>query len=279
MVAQVVQHVNKCTSDSIRSAARALASSVVALYDETLKEELTPGLFPDRYFWWESGLAFNTLIDYYGLTSDSEYNARISEALQHQLGDHNAFMPANQTKVLGNDDQSFWGLASLSAHEVQLPAPASGSWLEFAKNVFNTQTVRWDTDSCNGGLKWQIFPFNDGYNYKNAGSNGQLFLLAARLAEQTGDSIYTEWATRIYNWATEAGLVSDDQHVYDGTDDRQNCSSVNHIQWTNNHAVFTEGAALMYKVVSLTFWTMQGTVLTQSSRMLLKTGPTLSLGS
>jgi mannan endo-1,6-alpha-mannosidase len=136
----------------------------------------------------------------------------------------------------------------LSAHEAQLPAPTSGSWLEFAKNVFNTQVMRWDTKSCGGGLKWQIFSFNDGYNYKNAMSNGQLFLLAARLAHLTGNATYTEWANKIYTWTTDIGLVSDDQHTYDGADDRQNCSTINHIQWTANHGLFTEGAALMYNV-------------------------------
>lgn len=195
-------------------------------------------------------MAFNSLIDYYGLTNDSGYNPRISEALQHQLGDYNAFMPANQTKSLGNDDQSFWGLASLSAHEAQLPAPASGSWLEFAQNVFDTQAARWDTESCGGGLKWQIFTFNNGYNYKNSASNGQMFLLAARLAEQTSNATYAEWANKVYTWCTDIGLVTADQRVFDGTDDEQNCSSVNRLQFTSNHATFTEGAALMYKLVS-----------------------------
>ncbi|KAJ8117029.1 hypothetical protein OPT61_g1677 [Boeremia exigua] len=236
------------SQDSIESAAKALASNVVSFYDESVKEHLTPGLFPDPYYWWESGLAFNTLIDYYRLTNDSAYNSRISEALQHQLGNFDAFMPPNQTISLANDDQSSWGLASLSAHEAQLPAPASGSWLEFAKNVFDTQVMRWDTKSCNGGLKWQIFSFNDGYNYKNAASNGRFFLLAARLADQSGNATYAEWADKIFNWSTEIGLVTADHHVFDGTDDMQNCSSVNHLQWTSNHAEYTEGAALMYKV-------------------------------
>ncbi|KAH6644307.1 glycoside hydrolase [Boeremia exigua] len=236
------------SQESIKSAAKALASSVVTFYDSSLQEDLIPGLFPDPYYWWESGLAFNTLIDYYGLTNDSEYNSRISEALQHQLGDFEAFMPPNQTKTLGNDDQSSWALASLSAHEAQIPAPASGSWIEFAKNVFDIQTVRWDTKSCNGGLKWQIFTFNNGFNYKNSASNGQLFLLAARLADQTGNATYAEWANKVYNWTTEIGLVSADYHVFDGTNDKENCSSINRIQWSSNHAQFTEGAALMYKV-------------------------------
>ncbi|KAG9204982.1 hydrolase 76 protein [Epicoccum nigrum] len=236
------------SQDSIKLAAKTFASSVVAFYDETLKEDLIPGLFSDDYYWWESGLAFNTLIEYYGLTNDSQFNARISQALQHQLGNLDAFMPANQTRTLGNDDQSFWGLASLSAHEAQLSAPATGSWLEFAKNVFDTQAMRWDDKSCNGGLKWQIFSFNDGYNYKNSASNGQFFLLAARLADLTGNATYAEWANKVYSWTTEVGLVTDDHHVYDGTDDTNDCSEVNLLQWTSNHAEFTEGAALMYKV-------------------------------
>lgn len=181
--------------------------------------------------------------------NDSEYNSRISEALQHQLGDYDAFMPPNQTKTLGNDDQSTWGLASLSAYEIGLSAPASGSWLQFAKNVLDTQIDRWDTTSCDGGLKWQIFTFNKGYNYKNAISSGQLFLLAARLAEHTGNATYVEWANKVYNWTTEIGLVAD-YHVFDGTDDTTNCSTINHIQWSNNHAMYTEAAAIMYKLVS-----------------------------
>jgi mannan endo-1,6-alpha-mannosidase len=237
-------------TDSIKSVAKTIASGIVSFYDATLKDDLIPGLFPDPYYWWESGLAFNALIDYSGLTNDSEYNARISEALQHQLGDFDAFMPPNQTKTLGNDDQSTWGLASLSAYEVGLSAPASGSWLQFAKNVFDTQIGRWDTKSCDGGLKWQIFTFNNGYNYKNAISSGQLFLLAARLADHTGNATYTEWANKVYNWTTEVGLVSDDYRVFDGTDDTTNCSSINHIEWSNNHAMYTEGVALMYKLVS-----------------------------
>ncbi|KAL1642985.1 hydrolase 76 protein [Didymella pomorum] len=235
------------SQDSIRSVAKTIASGIVSFYDASQKDDPIPGLFPDPYYWWESGLAFNALIDYSGLMNDSEYNSRISEALQHQLGDYDAFMPPNQTKTLGNDDQSTWGLASLSAYEIGLSTPASGSWLQFAKNVLDTQIDRWDTTSCDGGLKWQIFTFNKGYNYKNAISSGQLFLLAARLAEHTGNATYVEWANKVYNWTTEIGLVAD-YHVFDGTDDTTNCSAINHIQWSNNHAMYTEAAAIMYKL-------------------------------
>jgi mannan endo-1,6-alpha-mannosidase len=218
------------------------------------------------------------LIDYYGLTNDSEYNSRISKALQHQLGENDAFMPANQTKTLGNDDQSTWGLASLSAYEAGLSAPASGSWLQFAQTVFDVQTLRWDTKSCDGGLKWQIFSFNNGYNYKNAISSGQLFLLAARLADHTGNATYSEWASKVYTWTTEIGLVSDDHHVYDGTDDQTNCSTINHIQWSNNHAMFTEGAALMYKIVSPTLLCSSYSLISPSQTA-PRPGPTRSRAS
>ena len=85
-----MQQANDALTDSIKLTAKTFASSVVAFYDETLKEDLIPGLFSDDYYWWESGLAFNTLIEYYGLTNDSQFNARISQALQHQLGDFDA---------------------------------------------------------------------------------------------------------------------------------------------------------------------------------------------
>lgn len=187
-------------------------------------------------------------------------------------------MPANQTKTLGNDDQSFWGLASLSAYEAKLPEPTSGSWLDFAKNVFDTQTVRWDTQSCGGGLRWQIFTFNNGYNYKNSASNGQLFLLAARLAEQTQNATYADWANKVYAWSADIGLVTDDQQVYDGTDDNQNCSTINHIQWTANHATFMEGAAIMYKMVSFRACYVMFTLMLLSQTP-PRIGPTLSLDS
>jgi len=51
------------SQDSIKLTAKTFASSVVAFYDETLKEDLIPGLFSDEYYWWESVLAFNTLIE------------------------------------------------------------------------------------------------------------------------------------------------------------------------------------------------------------------------
>ena len=60
------------------------------------------------------------------------------------------------------------------------PPTDQPQWLALAQAVFNTQASRWDNTSCGGGLKWQIFTFNNGYNYKNSISNGCFFNLGAR---------------------------------------------------------------------------------------------------
>jgi len=239
--------------ESIKSVAKTLAGGIVEAYKETLAEDRVPGLFSEPYYWWEAGTVFNGLIEYSHLTGDTQYNALISQALQHQLGDYNAFMPPNQTKTLGNDDQSSWGLAAMNAAEVGFPKPNGTEWVDIAANVFNTQAVRYDIEekagTCGGGLRWQIFTFNAGYSYKNAASNGNFFLLAARLAKFTGNATYSQYADKVYKWSKAAKLVTDDYRVYDGTDANTNCSSTQKLLWTATHGAYTEGAALMYNIV------------------------------
>lgn len=75
----------------------------------------TPGLLPGPpptplvldagYFWWEAGAMFGSLLDYWYYTGDSSYNPEIKAALIHQAGDHNDYLPQNQSIGMGNDDQ------------------------------------------------------------------------------------------------------------------------------------------------------------------------------
>jgi mannan endo-1,6-alpha-mannosidase len=83
---------------------------------------------------------FNAFIDYWYYTGDDQYNAITAQALEHQIGEFDAFMPNNQTRSLGNDDQAFWGMAAMSAAENRLPDLEYGkpSWLSLAQAVFNT---------------------------------------------------------------------------------------------------------------------------------------------
>lgn len=138
----------------------------------------------------------------------------------------------------------------MSALEYQFPNPdqAPASYLQVAVNAFNNIVGRWDTTSCGGGLKWQIYPENSyGYDYKNSISAGCTFALGARLARYTGNQTYADWAVKIYNWTKEIGLISDNYEVYDGTSDKTNCSTVaDKTQWSYNNAMFLHGSAFMF---------------------------------
>lgn len=212
-----------------------------------------PGNLPQPYYWWEAGAMFGALVDYWYYTGDTTYNEVTTQALQFQVGPNNDYMPPNQTKTEGNDDQAFWGMAALSAAEVKFPNPPEDEpqWLALAQAVFNTQVARWDQSTCNGGLKWQIFTFNNGYNYKNTISNGCFFNMAARLAMYTKNATYADWANKMWDWVGGVGLMSPQYQFFDGTDDTQNCTSVNHIQWSYNAGVFLYGAANMYNYVRI----------------------------
>jgi mannan endo-1,6-alpha-mannosidase len=145
----------------------------------------------------------------------------------------------------------------MSALENQYPSPPSDqpSWLVLAQNLFDNQASRWDTTSCGGGLKWQIYPSNSyGYEYKNSISNGGFFQLAARLARYTGEQKYTDWAVMIWNWCESVGLISPSYDVYDGSNDLINCSQLDHTQWSYNVAIFIEGAAALYNLTGADIW-------------------------
>lgn len=194
---------------------------------------------------------FGALIEYYYYTGDSQYVDVTMQAMLWQVGQYNNYMPSNQTKSLGNDDQAFWGLSAMSAAEVNFPNPPAKQpqWLALAQAVFNTQAPRWNTESCGGGLKWQIFSFNGGYTYRNTISNGCFFNLAARLAVYTKNETYAQWADKAWDWTLNIGLISPTYQFFDGTDDTQNCTGINHLQWTYNAGVFLLGAANMYNFV------------------------------
>lgn len=109
----------------------------------------------------------DALIHYWVYTGDDQYNDLITTALLAQTGSNNDYMPIEQTRTEGNDDQGFWAFAVMSAAEFNFPNPPSNKpqWLALAQAVFNVQAQRWDKN-CGGGLRWQIVPFNNGFDYK-----------------------------------------------------------------------------------------------------------------
>lgn len=241
-------------TESIKAAAGQAAYDMMKYYDGNQTGRI-PGNLPDPYYWWECGAMFGSLLDYYYYTGDDQYNDLVTEGLLFQVGPSNDYMTPNQTKTTGNDDQGFWGMAAMSAAEQKFPNPPEDKpqWLALAQAVFNTQALRWDTQFCGGGLRWQVFTFNTGYDYKNTISNGVFFNLAARLAKYTGNQTYADWAEKTWDWTADVGLMSQEYHFFDGAHTTLNCNDTNRQQWTYNAGVYLLGAANMYNFVCIFF--------------------------
>ncbi|KAH7165974.1 family 76 glycosyl hydrolase [Dactylonectria macrodidyma] len=241
---------------SIQEAAATIAYGMVKYYTGNNTGD-TPGNLPDPYYWWEAGAMFGALVDYWWITGDDSYNNITIQSLVHQAGDDEDFMPTNQTRTEGNDDQGFWAMAAMAAAERNFPNPDDDEpqYLALAQAVFNEYASRWDTEHCDGGMRWQIFTFNSGYNYKNSISNGCFFNIAARLARYTGNDTYADWAAKVWKWETDAGLITDEYKVYDGvTIGDTNCSSTDTAQWSYNAGIFLHGAAVMYNITESSTW-------------------------
>ena len=130
------------------------------------------------------------------------------------------------------------------------PPPDQAQWLALVQAVFNLQAGYWDDLTCGGGLRWQIFKFNNGYDYKNTISNGCFFHMGARLARYTKNNTYFDWAEKAYKWSEGAGLITPDYAFYDGADVDGNCTTFDKHRWSYNIGVYLSGAAYMYNHVS-----------------------------
>ena len=138
----------------------------------------------------------------------------------------------------------------MSAAEKQFPNPSNPSilWISLAEGVFNDLAWRWNTTQCGGGLKWQWVTTNAGFDYKSSITNGGFFQLAARLARYTGNSTYSDWAQKEWDWMTAIGLIDSSFHVYDGANDLMNCSQIDGSQWSYNMGAAIYGAAVMANI-------------------------------
>lgn len=185
--ASATLQVDLTSPDSIKAATSSIAYNLMSTWYKGNQSGQIPGLLPGPYYWWEAGAMFGSLIDYWYYTGDTTYNDNIMQAMLFQVGPDDNYMPPNQSKSLGNDDQAFWGISAMMAAEEKFPNPPKDKpqWLALAQAVFNSQALRWDSSTCGGGLRWQIYTFNNGYNYKNSISNGCFFNLAARLGAYT----------------------------------------------------------------------------------------------
>ncbi|EPY49583.1 mannan endo-1,6-alpha-mannosidase [Schizosaccharomyces cryophilus OY26] len=200
-------------------------------------------------YWWVTGASMTALLNNDILFGNNTYTDLVSESLLYNAGSDHDYQPSDEYFNLGNDDQGIWGTAAMDAAELDLKQVKSStaSWLELSQAAFNRMSGRWDNVNCEGGLRWQAFPWLSGYSYKSSISNGLLFQLAARLARFTHESSYEDWVHRVWDWSTSSGFVNEtDFSVYDGSSVATNCTDIDHSQWSYNLGVYMTGAAYMY---------------------------------
>lgn len=168
-------------------------------------------------------------------------------------------MPANYSSYMGNDDHAAWGHAAMTAAELEFPHdPSMPTWISLAENVWKLQVQRWDTESCDGGLRSAFYPYQNTYTFKDASSNGLLFELSARLARYTSNQTYADWAEKIWDWSSDTLLHSKNWTVSDRADLNHDCKPQGDEVWSRNYGPYISGAAYMFNVVSLLRVTEKG---------------------
>ncbi|KAG9255669.1 glycoside hydrolase family 76 protein [Emericellopsis atlantica] len=255
--AVTAQQFSIASDDDIKKTAAAVAWDLLQYYHGNETGQ-TPGILPGPpasglgpYYWWEAGAMWGTLLDYWFLTGDDSYNDLIMQGIQFQSGPQKNFMDPNYTLSMGNDDQGFWGMTALTAAENNFTNPPADKpqWVALAQGVFNDMASpeRWQTDTCGGGLRWQVPFSNVGYNYKNSIANGCFFNIAARLARYTHNDTYADWAEKVWDWVEGVGYMGkNNDALYDGAHVEDNCTKINKEEYSYNNAVYTLGAAYMY---------------------------------
>lgn len=243
---------------SIQEATGLIATGMMDYYEGD-RYGGTIGMFSAPYYWWEAGFAFGSLLDHWWYLENDTYVDTIKELLLYQVGENWDYVPLNQSTTEGNDDQVLWGITVMAALERNFsnPGPEEPQWLYLAQAVFNTMSARWDMADCNGGLRWQIFQWNSGYDYKNSVSNAGLFHMGARLLRFTGNDSYVESAEMVYDWMVGVGFIQEGPQwwfIYDGASIEGNCSQVVRLQWTYNVGLVMAGCAYLYNYTEDEVW-------------------------
>ncbi|VVT50452.1 uncharacterized protein SAPINGB_P002768 [Magnusiomyces paraingens] len=262
------------SADSVKSGLSQIAKGIIDYYNGHDPGN-SPGMFVSPYYWWQSGAAWGSILDYWYFTEDTKYNEYLYDSLLWQAGPNFDYLPENQTRTEGNDDQGYWGITLMSAAERGFQAPYDGqpSWSERVENIVKSMISRWDTDNCGGGLRWQIYPWNNGYDYKNTVANGCLFHLSARLSRFNGDNTYIEWAEKTWDWMVDHNYIVTNTSAYkimDGATIDSNCMKISPEQWTYNAGLMLSGAAYLYDHTKDSKWLDRAQAIWNGSKIFFK---------
>ncbi|KAJ5833735.1 hypothetical protein N7474_002046 [Penicillium riverlandense] len=233
------------SEESIKSAASLTTWGAMSYYTGN-ETDGSPGIIPNK--WYEGSVLFMCAMYYWHFTGDTTYNQEVRVGLESQSGNGD-YLPENAAQYMGNDDQGFWGVAAMTAAELNLTDYGQYSWLSLAQGVFNTQTQRssgWDASTCGGGVRWQQFNYMSGYTLKNAISNGLLFQLSARLYRYTNDKQYAQWAEKIWDWSNEYLIDNQTWVIADSVTTTQDCKVKGMGDNSYNDSSFLMGLAYLY---------------------------------
>ncbi|KAL3435580.1 glycosyl hydrolase family 76-domain-containing protein [Aspergillus tetrazonus] len=241
------------SKDSLKEAGKTITGPMWEYYLANQTEGI-PGKLTDT--WYVAGAMFMTMIQFWHVSGYNEHNSVVSHDLMFQAGRNYDYFDSNYSQWLGNDDQMFWGLATITASETGFPEVSNKpTWTSLARAVFNMQANRWDERACDGGITWQIHPWQAGYTLRNSISNGGLFQLAARLGRFTNNQTYFDWAEKIWDWAAASPLIDTNTwFVADSTSGTNDCVDAGRMQWSYNYGTFIAGAAYMYNATKDVKW-------------------------
>ncbi|CBF89574.1 hypothetical protein AN0393.2 [Aspergillus nidulans FGSC A4] len=241
------------SKDSLKEAGKTITGPMWEYYLANQTEGI-PGKLTDT--WYVAGAMFMTMIQFWHVSGYNEHNSVVSHDLMFQAGRNYDYFDSNYSQWLGNDDQMFWGLATITASETGFPEVSNKpTWTSLARAVFNMQANRWDERACDGGITWQIHPWQAGYTLRNSISNGGLFQLAARLGRFTNNQTYFDWAEKIWDWAAASPLIDTNTwFVADSTSGSNDCVDADRMQWSYNYGTFIAGAAYMYNATKDVKW-------------------------
>ncbi|OJI96442.1 hypothetical protein ASPVEDRAFT_35841 [Aspergillus versicolor CBS 583.65] len=207
--------------------------------------------------WYVAGAMFMTMIQFWQVSGYDKHNSVVSHDMMFQAGENFDYFDSNYSQWLGNDDQMFWGLAAITASETGFPeVKDKPTWTSLARAVFTMQDGRWDTEKCDGGITWQIHPWQAGYTLRNSISNGGLFQLAARLGRFTRNETYIKAAEKYWDWSESSPLIQPKKNwfVADSTSGDNDCKDSGDMQWSYNYGTYLAGAAYMYNYTEDAKW-------------------------
>jgi len=138
------------------------------------------------------------------------------------------------------DDNEWIALDLLDWHERTGNAPS----LKQAQRLFSLVTNAWDGDEshpCPGGVFWTT---SAGNHDRNTVTTATGALLAMRLFEATGDSLYLQWARQMIAWV-EKCMAAPNGLLWDHIDLNGN---INQHQWSYNQGTAIGTYVLLYRL-------------------------------